>query len=432
MPLLVTGIAELLTCAGSARPLAGEALLSAGVVPDAALLVEGDRVAAAGPAAEVVPLAEARHAGSLEILDAEGGVVCPGFVDSHTHALFLATREKEFAMRVAGAKYLDILAAGGGILSSVRSLAAASEDDLVEATLPRLRRMFAHGTTTVEIKSGYGLTPELEFKSLRAIRRIASLVPMDIRATFCGAHAVPPEYKGRAGAFIDLLIDRAMPVIAREKLAHFADVFVEEGVFTVAEGRRYLLAARAHGLLPKLHADEIHPLGGAELAAEVGAVSADHLLAATPAGLRAMAAAGTVATYLPGTLYSLMSDRYPRFADFHACGVAPALASDFNPGSNYAFNMQNAISQGALLLRAPVEAAINMATMNGAHALAMAAEVGSLEPGKKADFVILDCPSHLHLAYHYGSNMARTVVKAGVRYDVPRLAADSFLRGARA
>lgn len=432
MPLLVTGISELAVCAGSDRPLAGEALLRAGLVRDAALLVEGDRIAAAGPADEVEPLARSRHGKGLETLDARGGFVAPGFVDSHTHALFAGTREAEFAMRVAGAKYLDILAAGGGILSSVRRLADATEDELIAETLPRLLRMFEHGTTTVEIKSGYGLSPELEMKSLRAIRRLRGMVPLDLRATFCGAHAVPPEYKGRSGDFVDLLIAKAMPAIAREGLADFCDIFVEEGVFTVEDGRRYLLAAKHLGLAPKLHADEIHPLGGAELAAEVGAVSADHLLAATPEGLARMAEAGVVATYLPGTLYSLMGGRYPSFREVHSTGVAMALASDFNPGSNYAFNMQNVVSQGALLLRAPVEASLNMATVNGAHALAMAREVGSLEPGKKADFVIYDVPSHLHLAYHYGSNMARFVVKAGVPREVPRLAMESFLRAGTA
>lgn len=416
--LLLENIKELLPCsAGAVTPLCGPALRNLECIADGAVAVRDGRILAVGTREAVRRELPAQEA--LQILDCGGGVVLPGFVDSHSHAVFHRTREEEFSLRVAGAKYLEILAAGGGILSSVRSLKEISLAQLVEISIPRLEAIFAHGTTTLEVKSGYGLAPAEERKMLEAVRELNRRLPIDLVPTYCAAHALPPEWTQDPDAFLDLCLEQ-IPSLVADGLACFNDIFIEEGVFTVAQGRRYLRRGMELGLPAKFHADEIHPLGGAELAAELRAVSADHLLAASDEGLRAMAAAGVIATWLPGTLYSLMGGRYPDYARVEATGVPMALASDFNPGSNFAFNMQTVISQASILMRAPVAAAIQMATVNGAHALALGADRGSILPGRRADLIVLDAPSHLYLAYHYGSNLVRTVIKNGKVYQIPR------------
>lgn len=416
--ILLENIAELLTCSGGAgQPLNGQGLKNLEIISDGSVALAGEWILASGSRLEVMEKLPSDAV--IKRLDCDGGVVLPGFVDSHTHAVFHRTRETEFAQRIAGAKYLDILAAGGGILSSVRALKECSVDKLVELALPRLEALFAHGTTTVEVKSGYGLDPVEEKKMLLVIKELNQRLPIDLVPTYCAAHALPPEWKHDPDGFLDQCLEQ-IPALVEEGLARFNDIFIEDGVFTVEQGRRYLQRGMELGLPAKFHADEIHPLGGAELAAELGAVSADHLLAASETGLRAMAEAGVIATWLPGTLYSLMGGKYPDYAMAEATGVPMALASDYNPGSNYAFNMQTVISQAAILMRAPVSAAIQMATVNGAHALKLAGDRGSITAGKRADILILDVPSHLHLAYHYGSNMVRSVIKNGTVHDVPR------------
>lgn len=347
-----------------------------------------------------------------ERIDARGRLVTPGLIDAHTHLLFGGWRQNELGMKLHGVSYLEILAQGGGILSTVRATRASDEETLAAKAQLALSEMLHFGTTTCEAKSGYGLNLEDELKQLRALRAVDAKQPIDLVPTFMGAHAVPEEYKADREAYIDLLCNTVIPAVAQEKLAKFCDVFCETGVFTAEESRRILEAGKQYGLLPKIHADEIDPIGGSVLAGEVGAVSAEHLIVCPKEGIESMAKGGTVACLLPATSFYLGATYAPARQMVDA-GVPVAMATDFNPGSCPCLNMQLVINLGCLKYRLTPEEVLTAVTLNAAAALRLADKTGSLEIGKPADLVIWDAPDLEYLCYRMGSNLARTVIKGG-------------------
>jgi imidazolonepropionase len=410
--LLVDNIGELVTLAGPSRPRAGQEMSDLAIIKNGALAVADGRILAAGASAEVIKQVETGP--YTRRLDAGGRCVIPGFVDPHTHAVFAGDRAEEFAKRLAGASYLEILQSGGGILDTVRRTRAASFDDLLTQTRANLQKMLAYGTTTVEIKSGYGLDFETELKQLLVIKTLAqeATLPRSV-ATFLGAHALPPEYRENREAYITLLCEKLIPRVANQNLAEFCDVFCEEGVFTVEESRRILEIGKQYGLKPKVHADEIVPLGGAGLAAQVGAVSADHLCYATEPDLERMKEAGVVAVLLPGTSFLLRHKDDAPARKMIEIGLPVALATDFNPGTCPVSSMPVMIGLACLRMKLSPAEALCAATINAAWAVGRGAEVGSLEAGKQADFVVLNVPSYIHIPYRFGENPVRTVVKGG-------------------
>lgn len=409
--LLIHSSSELVTVAGGTqRPKRGPELADIGVIENGAVAVAGGRIVAVGGTDEVRRRAAVGR--DTVVIDASGKTVLPGFVDPHTHVVHAGSREFELGMRLAGRSYMDILAAGGGILHTVKATRAASLDELAAQTRRRLDVMLAHGTTTVESKTGYGLNTETELKQLAVNRRLAAEHPIRIVSTFMGAHAVPPEYRDDPDAFVQLVIDEMIPAAAGAG-AEFCDVFCERGVFTVEQSRRILEAGKAAGLRPKLHADEIVSFGGAELAAEVGAVSADHLVYASEEGIRRMAETGVVAVLLPATTLFLMGQRYAPARRMIEAGVPVALATDCNPGSSPTESMQLVVALACLCLRMTPAEAIAAATINAAHAIGRAHEVGSLEVGKRADIIVLDAPNHQFIPYKVGINLVERVIIDG-------------------
>jgi imidazolonepropionase len=402
--LVLDNLAELVTC----EPSLGDG--EVGVIARGALAARGGRIVWVGPESRLS--AEVAVALDAERINGGGRVALPGFVDSHTHLVFAGSREHEYALRARGASYQEIAAAGGGILSTVRATRAASVGDLVELARPRLARLLEHGTTTVEVKSGYGLTTEHELKMLEAVARLREIQPVEIHANFCGAHEVPPEYRDRPDAYVDLIVGEMLPAVAEHKLARYVDVFCEAGVFSVAQARRILEAGARLGLRAKFHADEFVTLGGAELAAEIGALSADHLLSARPEGVRRMAQAGVTAALLPGTAFFLGLPYAPA-RTFLETGVRVALASDFNPGSSMGSNLQLVMTMAVSQMKMSPEEALLGVTLHGAWAMGLQAEVGSLAPGKQCDVVLADVPSWRFVSYHYGVNHVSQVIKHG-------------------
>jgi imidazolonepropionase len=409
--LLVTNIGRLLTMAGPDRARRGTEMRELSAVEGAAVAAAGGLVAAAGSERDVVESVETGPETAL--LDAGGRLVTPGLVDPHTHAVYPATREGEFAMRVEGRSYEEIAESGGGIRSSVRALRRISPEELGARGRATLDRMMEYGTTTVEVKSGYGLSVEAEMKQLGVVAGLAESHPADVVATFLGAHEFPDEWRDNRDGYVELVVQEMIPAVARQRLARFCDVFCEEGVFTVEQSRRVLTSAREHGMRLKLHADELHASGGAELAAELGAVSADHLVCASPEGIAAMAEAGVVAVLLPGTTLSLGKTRFAPAREMIEEGVPVALATDCNPGSSMTESMQIILSLASMMMRMTPEEGLVAATVNAAAAVGMADAVGSLAPGKLCDLVIWDVDDHRAIPYHYGVNLVRTVVKRG-------------------
>ena len=355
-----------------------------------------------------------RPAGAEE-LDAEGRLVTPGLVDAHTHLIFGGWRQNELAMKLRGVPYLDILAQGGGILSTVRATRSAGQGAREDKARLALDEMLSFGTTTCEAKSGYGLDQDTELKQLRAIRALNGSHPVDLVPTFLGAHALPEDYKADRAAYIRLLCEEMIPAAAAEGLAEFCDVFCETGVFTAEESRTILEAGRRCGLAAKIHADEIDAIGGSRLAGELGAVSAEHLIVCPPEGIAAMARGGTVACLLPCTSFYLGAAFAPA-RDMIAAGVPVALATDFNPGSCPCLNMQLAMSLGCLKYRMTPEEVLTAVTLNGAAAIGRADRIGSAEPGKAGDLVVWNAPDLEYVCYRLGSNLAGTVVKGGKIY----------------
>lgn len=411
--LVIHSAGQMLTLAGG--PQRGGSLGQLGIIEDGALAIHDGGIAAVGRSSDICDQARAAQS-----INADGRVVMPGFVDPHTHLLWVGDRAAEFEMRIGGESYLEILAAGGGILSTVRATRQASVEAMIAETRPRLRRMLAHGTTTAEAKTGYGLELETELRMLEALLRLRGEGPVDIVPTFLGAHAVPPEYKGHADDYVDHLCSEMLPAVHawwRRNASHhelpFVDVFCERGAFDLGQSRRILEAARQLGFRLKVHADEFESLGGARLAAELGALSVDHLVSTPPADIEALARSSTVAVALPCTPFGLAQAAYTPARDLLEAGALLALASDLNPGTAWCESMQFVIALACRYLRLTPAEAIAAATINAAAAIGLADRVGSLEPGKRADVLILEVSDYRHLGYRFGTNLVSTVLRAG-------------------
>ena len=406
--LLIENAGEVVTLQGGRRkPLLGEQMKNLGIIKDGSVAVNEGKIVAVGKTREIRGKFEAK-----ETVDADGKLVMPGFVDPHTHLVFAGSREEEFEMRIQGSTYIEILERGGGILKTVRETRKASRDELVESCKKTLDIMLEHGTTTVEAKSGYGLTKTDEIKCLEVMKVLNEKHPVDIVPTFLGAHAIPLEYKDNADGYVGLIVNEMIPGVAGSKLAEFCDVFCEKGVFDIRQSQKILLKSKEHGLTLKLHADEMTRLGGAELAAEVGAVSASHLLFASDDGLRAMAKQGVMAVLLPGAAFSLMTRRYADARKMIQWGIPLALGTDYNP-SCWIENQQIIIALACHQMRMTPGEAIAATTINAAHAINRARVVGSLEAGKKADVIILNVPNHKFVGYRFGANLVDKVIKNG-------------------
>jgi imidazolonepropionase len=409
---IIFGIGQLVTLDGAPVPRRGADMQALGLIEGGAVAIRGERIAAAGPQADIQAAFEAPAAGQI---DAGGGVVLPGFVDPHTHVLFAGSRWQEFEQRCRGRSYQEIAASGGGIRSSVRAFRAASDEELKSQTQRRLARMLALGTTTVEAKSGYGLNTEHELRALRLIAELDEEQPVDLVPTFLGAHEFPEEYRDDRDGYVRLLTDEMLPRVAAETKARFCDVFCEEGVFTAEQSRWILGTARRLGLGLKLHADEFAPVGGSELAAELGAVSADHLLEATEHGLLALQRGGVTAVLLPATSFSLGKRRYAAARTMIQMEIPVALATDCNPGSSMTESMPLVLSLACLELGLSPAEAVTAATVNAAHAVGLQNDRGRVAPGLRADLQILEAPSYVSLAYHLGVSHVRQVIKNGRR-----------------
>jgi imidazolonepropionase len=407
--LFVKNISQLVTVAARGKTVkTGADMRDLGVLTDAGVLCREGKIAWAGPMREW----QGGLPPDVPELDAGGMTVLPGFVDSHTHMMFAGSREKEFALRSGGATYQQIAEQGGGILSTIGHVRAAGKKALKRQTVRYMNAMMRSGTTTVEIKSGYGLDMDSEIKMLEAIAELRSEELMDVVPTFLGAHAVPPEYKGRTGDYVALLVDTIIPYVGRKKLARFCDVFCERGYFGVEDAERVLGAARSWGMDLKVHADELTPMGGAELAARLGAVSADHLEQVSPGGITAMKEAGVVAGLLPGVSFFLNHGYAPARALIDG-GVAVAIASDFNPGSCMSWSMPMMMTIACTQMHMTPEEAITASTLNGAAALGLSGEIGSIEVGKRADIIVAEVPDYRFIPYHFGANHVRTIIKSG-------------------
>jgi imidazolonepropionase len=424
--LLIVNANELVTLEGGGqKPRTGKQMRELGIIRNGGMAIKDGRIAAVGKTSEVTKVFRAEN-----IISANEKTVLPGFIDSHTHLVFAGSREDEFQMRVEGAYYMEILKSGGGILKTVKETRKASIEKLVDLALERLDVMLEHGTTTVEAKSGYGLTTKDELKILEAIKRSNQLHCIDVVPTFMGAHAIPSEYSSNSQAYVSLVVEDMIPKVAEKGLAEFCDVFCEKNVFSLEQTRRILAVGKNYGLKAKIHADEMSMMGGAELAANIEAISADHLLHSPDNGIKAMAAKGVIAVLLPAAAFSLMSGRYADARHMIDSGVPLALGTDFNP-SCWVENMQLVIAFACHFMKLTPAEAIVAATINAAHALGRAREVGSLEVGKKADVVVLDVPNHKFLGYRFGVNLVDKVIKNGrLVVDKEKQSETVFLREA--
>ena len=412
--LLIKNATELVTCRGKA-PKSGEAMADIGIINDGAMWIEDGVIRRVGTTAEVLSGIDAAEA---EVLDAAGRCVLPGFVDPHTHFLFAGNRAEEFSWRLRGDTYMQIMERGGGIVNSVRATREATKEELTEVGWQRLCSMLSFGVTTVEGKSGYGLNAATEIKQLETMAELNRTHVVEIVPTFMGAHATPPEYKGRTDEFVEYLLHQVLPIVAKSKLADFCDIFCEKGVFSVDQSRKLLTAAQGLGMRAKVHADEIVSFGGAELAADISAVSAEHLLHASDEGIRRMSESGVIAVLLPATAFCLR-EPYARARFMIDHGVPVALATDFNPGSCFTESIPLVIALAALYMQMSPAEIVTALTINAAAAVGRADRIGSLEVGKQADCIVLSHPSHLYLPYHAGVNCVETVVKRGqIVHDV--------------
>jgi imidazolonepropionase len=409
--LAVVNCSQLLTLAGPKRPRVGDELREPGIIENGALLVRDSEIVKVGTRDEIEPLLRP----ATQIVKAAGRLVMPGFVDAHTHPVFAGNRADEFAQRCAGATYEQIAAAGGGILSTVRATRAASEDELLRLTQRRAEWFLRCGTTTIEAKSGYGLTLEDELKMLRVIARANAAGPLRMVPTFLGAHEVPEEFRSNRDAYVDLIVGEMLPRVAAEKLAEFCDVFCEPSVFTVPQAKRILQAARRLGFDLRLHADQLICSRGAKLAAELVTATADHLEWVNKADFSALREAGVQPVLLPASVYALGRKRYPPAREMIQAGLPIVLATDFNPGSAPTPSMTMALSLACTQMRMTPAEAITASTINAAYSLNRGTETGSLEAGKRADFVIHDCTDYRELPYWFGLESARAVFIGGKR-----------------
>jgi imidazolonepropionase len=394
---------------GPAGPRRGAALRELGIIQDGAVLIRNGLIHCLGPSSRIENLSEARKAREI---DAAGCVVAPGFVDSHTHLICGPARLADYDMRLTGASYEEIAAKGGGILQSMRAVRDTPIRRLVLQARRSIDSFIRHGTTTIEAKSGYGLNEPSERKALRAIAALNGK-PLDLVPTFLGAHAVPPEFAGRPGEYIDWLCTYLMPKIRRRRMAEFADVYCERGAFSVEQARKYLAAARELGLVPKIHAEQFSHLGGTRLAVEMEAASADHCDYVDDEDIDLLARSNTVATLLPGAVFHLGLSHYPPARRLIDAGAAVALATDFNPGTSPTCSMPVVLSIACAQMRMTPAEAFAAATINGAHALRMAARAGSIEAGKNADIVIFKVPDYREIPYRFGANLVAMTIKRG-------------------
>jgi len=403
--ILLKNASQVLTLAGdNNHPRRGQEMLDLGIIENGSVWISHGQIIAVGKFDDASHEAE-------QVIDCTGKVVMPGFVDPHTHLVFAGSRENELAMKLRGMSYMEILKAGGGILSTVKATRAATKEELVEQALKRLDAMLLFGTTTAEAKSGYCLDKAGEMKILEVIKELAGQHPIELAPTFLGAHAVPEEYAGKSDEFIWSMIEM-LPELKQKNLAEFCDVFCEEGAFNLAESGEMLAAAKQAGFGLKIHADEMKNIGGSSLAARLGARSAEHLLASTEGDMRAMADAGVIGVLLPGTPYSLMSQKYADARKMLETGMALALATDLNPNC-WTESMQWVISAACYHMKMTPEEAIVASTINAAHAINRADRIGSLEVGKQADVIVLGVPNYIHVPYHFGGNLVETVIKKG-------------------
>lgn len=408
--LLIVNMSQLVTLAGPARPRVGAELRELAAIENGAILISDGRIVTVG----TEPKME-HHARDAQVIDAGGRLVAPGFVDAHTHLVFAGNRADEFEKRCAGITYQEISAQGGGIRSTVRKTRAATEDQLF-ATASRHAQWFLQGgTTTIEAKSGYGLTVEDELKILRVIRHIGQATPLRTVPTFLGAHEIPEEYSGRADDYVQLVIEEMLPRVAAEKLAEFCDIFCEAKVFNLNQARRVFTAAKQHNLGLRMHADQFTSFGASDLAAELGAKTCDHLEQTPPQSIAALKQAGVQPVLLPGSIYAIGSQKYPAARTMIEAGLAVVLATDFNPGSSPTTSMRMIMSLACTQMKMTPAEALTAATLNAAYSLNRGDEIGSLEPGKFADFAIHDAEDYRELPYFFGDHQAAMVFASGVR-----------------
>lgn len=412
MTILIKNANEVITLKSNAQgPRTKEQMQEIAVIENGSVLIEEERIVAVG-AYEQLKADFPEIIKKAETIDATGKIVMPGLVDCHTHLVHGGTREHEFNMRLNGSTYMEIMNAGGGIHATTKRTRETSFDELYEKTMQHLDVFLKHGVTTVEAKSGYGLDWETEKKQLEVAKELQAAHHIDVISTFMGAHAVPRDYKGREDEFVEVVVQEMLPKVAELELAEFNDVFCEKGVFTPKQSRRILEAGKALGLTPKIHADEIEPYQGAELAAEVGAISAEHLLVASDEGIRKMAEAGTIAVLLPGTAFFLRAP-YARGRLMIDEGVPVAISTDFNPGSSPTMSLPFIMNLACMHMGMTLEEVLTATTINAAYALNRGEQVGSLEAHKKADVLILDVENYKQLQYFYGMNHTHTVIKNG-------------------
>ena len=406
--ILIVNAEEMLTLSGNGqKPRIGKQMNDLGIINDGAIAIREGKIIAVGKTQDVTKAFRGEY-----VFSAKGKTVLPGFVDPHTHTVFSGSREDELQMRIEGASYMEILNSGSGPLKTTRETRRTKIEKLVELGLERLDIMLAHGTTTVEAKSGYGLTVEDELKILEAAKRLNQLHSIEVVSTFMGAHVVPIEYKGNTEKYADLVIEEMIPQVAKQGIAEFCDVFCERGAFSMEQAKRILVAGKKFGLKPKIHADEISTMGGAEIAADVRAASADHLNYASNEGIKAMAEKETIAVLLPASTYSMMSSRYADARYMIDQGVPVALGTGFK-ACNWVSNQQTCISMACHLMHMTPAEAVTAATINAAHAIKRGNEIGSLEVGKRADITILNVPNHKFLGYSIGVNLVEKVIENG-------------------
>ncbi len=397
--IFIKNASELITMDGPNRPRIKKEMCELSIIENGSVAIKDGKIVETGNDLEY---------GAEKTIDASGKTVMPGFIDPHTHLVFAGSREFELDMKLKGLSYMEILKKGGGIFYTVNETRRATNEELLKQSKKRLDTMISHGTTTCEAKSGYGLDTETELKMLEIQKKLNEVHSVDIVSTFLGAHAIPKEHS--ADDYVDIIISEMLPQV--KGLAMFCDVFCEKGVFTIEQSRRILEAGKKYGLIPKIHADEIVDTGGASLAAEIGAISADHLLMSSDKGINEMARKGVIGVMLPGTPFSLMQDNYAPARKMIDSGVPIALATDLNPNC-WVENMQFMIQLGCFNMKMTPAEAVTAATFNAACAIGVNDTVGSLEEGKKADVIILDCPNHKSIPYHFGVNLVETVIKNG-------------------